>query len=56
MKSEFEYLLIEYGNKMFDCGEWDGDSSAEYRRLSQQAAAAKDAVLQMYNCPMEIQE
>ena len=47
-KQEFEKLLIEYGDKMFDCGGYDGESDLSYMEHIDKAKTSKEKVLEAF--------
>ncbi|MCU7886716.1 MAG: hypothetical protein KZQ82_21215 [Candidatus Thiodiazotropha sp. (ex Lucinoma annulata)] len=45
---QFNDLLIDYGNAMFDCGEHSGSPRSEYHQLTQRSEELREQLIQQY--------
>ncbi|MES0444947.1 MAG: hypothetical protein ABUJ92_00240 [Desulfobacterales bacterium] len=46
MDKKLEKLITGFGNKAFNCGEFDGPSPAEYDKLVEKAEEAKKKLIE----------
>ena len=48
-KTEFEKLLVDYGNSCFACGEFNGDGVASYEQIYRLSEQRKAVVLEAFD-------